>query len=69
MNKLVIRLKSGKELTIFCEECSITRNGLGIITNIRFEKCHNIRPLILDPTDIELMYEVIQAEQTERESE
>ena len=62
MNKLVIRLKSGKELAIFCEECSITKNGLGIITNIRFEKCHNIRPLILDPTDIELMYEVIQTE-------
>ena len=23
MNELVIRLKSGKELTIFCEDCSI----------------------------------------------
>ena len=65
MSELVIRMKSGKELTIFCEECSIARNGLGIITNIRFEKCHNIRPLILDPTDIDLMYEVMQTERSE----
>ena len=65
MNELVIRLKSGREFTVICEECSIIRNGFGDVTNIRFEKCHNIRPLILDPTDIELMYEVMQAERSE----
>ena len=66
MNELVIRLKSGREFTVICEECSITRNGFGDVTNIRFEGLQNIRPIILNVTDIELMYEVLQ---TEREGE
>lgn len=62
MHELVIRLKSGREFTVICEECSLTRNGFGVVTNIRFEGVQNIRPLILDPSQIELMYEVLQPE-------
>ena len=62
MNELVIRLKSGREFTVICEECSITRNGFGDVTNIRFEGLQNIRPIMLNVADIELMYEVLQAE-------
>lgn len=62
MHELVIRLKSGREFTVICEECSITRNGFGDVTNIRFEGLQNIRPIILNVTDIELMYEVLQTE-------
>jgi hypothetical protein len=62
MSELVIRLKSGREITVICEECAITRDGFGNVTNIRFEGLQNIRPIILDVTDIELMYEVLQTE-------
>ena len=62
MHELVIRLKSGREFTVICEECSLTRNGFGVVTNINFEGLQNIRPLILDPSQIELMYEVLQPE-------
>ena len=62
MHDLVIRLKSGRELTVICEECSLTRNGFGEVVNIRFEGLQNIRPIILDPSQIELMYEVLQPE-------
>lgn len=65
MNELVIRLKSGREFTVICEECSITRNGFGEVTSIRFEGVQNIRPIILNVTDIELMYEVLQTERSE----
>lgn len=37
MIEIVIRLKSGREFTVICEECAITRNGFGDVTNIRFE--------------------------------
>lgn len=60
MSELIIRLKSGRELTVICEECKITKNGFGDVTNIKFEGLQNIRPIILDVTEIELMYEVLQ---------
>ena len=62
MTELVIRLKSGRELTVICKECEITKNGFGNVTNIKFEGLQNIRPIILDVTEIELMYEVLQTE-------
>lgn len=62
MYELLIRLKSGREFTVICEGCSLTRNGFGEITNIRFEGLQNIKPMILDPSQIELMYEVLQLE-------
>ena len=65
MNELVIRLKSGREFTVICEECSITRDGFGNVTNIRFEGLQNIRPIIFDIADIELMYEVLRTERSE----
>lgn len=61
MLNLVIRMKSGRELNVICEECSISRDGFGNVTNISFRGLKNIRPLILDPDDIELMYEVLPA--------
>ena len=62
MHELVIRLKSGREFTVICEECSLTRKGFGEVFNIHFEGLQNIRPIILDSSQIELMYEVLQPE-------
>lgn len=59
MFKLVVCLKSGKELTIICEDCVIKRNGLGQLLSVDFKGVKNVRPLILNPDDIELMYEVL----------
>ena len=67
MTELVIRLKSGREFAVVCEECEITRNGYGEITNLRFEGLQNIRPIILNVSDIELMYEVLQTGRSEDE--
>lgn len=69
MHELVIRLKSGREFTVICEEYTITRNGFGDVTNIRFKGLQNIRPIILDVTQIELMYEVLQMEGEEDETD
>lgn len=59
MFKLVVCLKSGKELAVICEDCVIKRNGLGQVVSIEFKGVKNVKPLILDPTNIELMYEVL----------
>ena len=61
MHELVIRLKSGREFTVICEGCSLTRR-FGEVANIHFEGLQNIKPIILDPSQIELMYEVLQPE-------
>lgn len=60
MHELVIRLKSGREITVICEECSITRNAVGDAVNIHFKGLKNFKPIILDLSQIELMYEVLQ---------
>jgi len=62
MYKLVICLKSGREFTVICEDCVITRNKFGDVADIRFENPQNINPIILNVTDIALMYEVLQTE-------
>ena len=59
MHELVIRLKSGREFTVVCENCSIVRNGFGEVKEIKFAGLKNIRPVRLDPSEIELMYEVL----------
>lgn len=66
MYKIVICLKSGKEFTVICEDCVITRNKFGDVANIRFEGTQNINPIILNVTDIALMYEVLQTENDEQ---
>ena len=62
MIELVIRLKSGREVTVICKNCKITKDSFGNVTNINFEGLQNIRPIILDVAEIELMYEVLQTE-------
>lgn len=59
MVEIVICLKGGKELTVLCEDCTITRNGLGQVVSIDFKGLQNVKPLILNPDNIELMYRVL----------
>lgn len=69
MIEIVIRLKSGREFTVVCEECAIARNRYGDITNINFKGLQNIRPIIFNLSDVELMYEVLQTEPWKGESD
>lgn len=66
-HEIVVRLKSGREFTVFCEDCTVTRNGLWGLKAIEFENPKNIKPLILYTNDIELMYEVLHEEGDEKE--
>lgn len=60
MIELVIRLKSGRELTVICEKCVYGKSKtFGNVTDITFEGVKNVRPIILNVDDIELMYEVL----------
>ena len=60
MIELVIRLKSGRELTVICEKCVYSKSKtFGNVTDITFEGVKNVRPIILNVDDIELMYEVL----------
>lgn len=60
--RIIVRLKSGFELPITCEECEITRNGLGNVTNIYWKGIKDFKPLILDVEDIEVMYRDVREE-------
>ena len=60
--KIIVRLKSGFELPITCEECEITRNGLGYVTNVNWKGIKDFKPLILNIEDIEVMYRDVREE-------
>ena len=65
LHEIVVRLKSGREFTVFCEDCAVTRNGLGGLEAIEFTNPKNIKPFIFYIDDIELMYEVLHEEETD----
>ena len=67
IHEIVVRLKSGREFTIFCEDCEVTRNGLGGLEAIEFKNPKNIKPFLFYVEDVELMYEVLQPKEEEEE--
>ena len=62
MVEIVIRLKSGRELTVFCERCTVTQDAFGNFVGADFKGLKNIKPLFLNTNDIELVYEVLHTE-------
>lgn len=59
MREIIIRLKSGREINVICDEYEIQKNGFGAVIDIKFVGLKNIRPIILDLEQIELAYEVL----------
>lgn len=59
MREIIIRLKSGREINVICDEYEIKKNGFGAVIDITFKGLKNIRPLILELEQIELAYEVL----------
>ena len=53
--RIFIRLKSGYEFDINCDDVEITKNGLGAVTNIKWTGIRDWKPLVLDLSDIELV--------------
>lgn len=64
MREIIIRLKSGREINVICDEYEIEKNGFGTVTGINFKGLKNIRPLILELEQIELAYEVLRQDAT-----
>ena len=65
MAKIVIRLKSGFELPIECENAKLTMNITGGIESFEIEGAKDNRPLYLNPQDIECVYQIM--DKTEEE--
>lgn len=65
MAKIVIRLKSGFELPIECEDASFKKSVLGGLEEYNIKGIKDNRPLYLDPQDIECVYQI--KEKTEEE--
>ena len=61
MVKIVIRLKSGFELPIECEEANFQTSQLtGGLAGYKLKGCKNNRPIFLQPEDIECVWQVLQ---------
>ena len=65
MAKIVIRLKSGFELPIECEEASFKKSSLGGVTEYNIKGIKDHRPLYLNLQDIECVYQIM--DKTEEE--
>lgn len=65
MAKIVIRLKSGLELPIECEEARFKPDLLGGCQSYVLKGVKDNRPLYLNPQDIECVYQIM--EKTEEE--
>lgn len=64
MVKIVIRLKSGFELPIECEEAKFQTSQMnGVLAGYKLKGCKNNRPIFLQPEDIECVWQVM--DQTE----
>lgn len=57
---LVIRLKSGFEMHVECEDFTIKTNSItGALTNVHVEGCRNIRPIFFNLNDVDAVYETL----------
>lgn len=64
MREIIIRLKSGREINVICDEYEIRKNGFGAVIDIKFIGLKNIRPIFLDFEQIELLYETLRKDDT-----
>lgn len=59
MAKIVIRLKSGFELPIECEEARFKSDMLGECQSYTIKGVKDNRPIHLNPSDIECVYQIL----------
>ena len=66
--KVVIRLKSGFELTVTCEGFKITTNSLsGEITGYDIKGIKDNKPLFLRSEDVECIYRILDGERKDND--
>lgn len=67
MAKMSIRfiLKSGAEFTVKCDNVTIQRNGLGVITNYSFSGITENKPIDVDMTQVAAVIRVLSDEAEE----
>ena len=65
MAKIVIRLKSGFELPVECEVARFEHDLFGGVQSYTIKGAKDNRPLHLNPSDIECVYQIM--DQTEEE--
>ena len=57
---VVIRLKSGFEMRMDCDDFSLKINLItGELTNVHYDGCKNIRPMFFRLEDVECIYQTI----------
>lgn len=66
---IVLVLDDGFELRVKCEDCEITRNGFGVITNIHFSGIKENKPLFLPTERLKCVYRVLSDEKEGEEDE
>lgn len=65
---VVIRLKSGFEMRMDCDDFSLKINSMtGELTNVHYDGCKNIRPMFFRLEDVDCIYQVIEEGETDGE--
>lgn len=65
---VVIRLKSGFEMRVGCENFSLkTHVVTGELTHVHWDGCKNIRPMFFRVEDVDCIYQVIEEGETDGE--
>lgn len=65
---VVIRLKSGFEMRVDCENFKLKTNTVtGELTNVQWDGCKNIRPMFFRLEDVDCIYQVIEEGETNGE--
>ena len=64
----VIRLKSGFEMRMDCDDFRLKINSItGELTNVHYDGCKNIRPMFFRLEDVDCIYQVIKEGETDGE--
>lgn len=65
---VVIRLKSGFEMRMNCEDFRLKTNSItGELTNVYYNGCKDIRPMFFRLEDVDCIYQVIEEGETDGE--
>ena len=65
---VVIRLKSGFEMRMDCEDFRLKTNSItGELTNVYYNGCKDIRPMFFRLEDVDCIYQVIEEGETNGE--
>ena len=63
---VVIRLKSGFEMRVDCDNFSL-KTITGELTNVRCEGCKNIRPMFFRLEEVDCIYQILEEGESDGE--